>query len=312
MSRRLVPHSSERGATLLTVLFIVFLMSAAALATTQAVTGMIASVRSTHGSQEASWLALAAAETAASALEQFRAQSADGVPPDADIALPSGKAQVHFADATNCFNINALVAAGASEPDAGALAANEDAFRRLLTAAGLTGTDAEALTRQTAAWIAAQKRDPAARGSWPGFRSPGELGAIEGFEPDVRLRLAPLLCARQPGLAGPVNINTLTRDELPVLAALLSDGAETGPLAGMIELRPAGGWLTVDEFILGLTERGIGMPEASASLLRMAPQAFRARVLIEAAGRKMIVETELQPYADGRVRASQPRWEVLQ
>jgi hypothetical protein len=92
----------------------------------------------------------------------------------------------------------------------------------------------------------------------------------------------------------------------------LSDGAETGPLAGMIELRPAGGWLTVDEFILGLTERGIGLPESSASLLRTAPQAFRARVLIEAAGRKMIVEAELQPQADGRVRASQPRWEVLQ
>lgn len=304
--------TSERGATLLTVLFIVFLMSAAALATTQAVTGMTISVRNTHDAQEQGWLALAAAETAASALEQYRVQSTDSVPPEAELAMAGGAALIRFSDATNCFNLNALVAAAASEPEAGARADNEAAFRRLLVASGLPESDADTLTRRTSVWIAEQKRTPAARGLWPGFRSAGELGAIEGFDREIRLRLAPLLCAGTPGLPNPVNINTLTREDVPVLAALLADGAETGRLVSLIEQRPAGGWLTADEFVLGLTERGVGMPEASVSLLRTEPQAFRAQVLLEDGDRRMIVETELQPQADGHVRAGRARWEVLQ
>lgn len=257
----------EKGATLLSVLVIVMLMSAAAVAATDALARSIMIAKSSSARAETFWTARAAADAAGSylskAVEGVGAQlTEESALLTEQISLPAGHGLVVLSihDATNCFNLNALV----DEPgDAGVGEAQLSAYLDLLVAADLNQAEAQSLAAKLADWVDA---DTSSRtyGAEDGYyaslaepyRTPGrplrnisELRAVAGYDADILEQLAGLVCLR-PGMAqAALNLNTLTADQAPLLTALFSPELSSADAMTLIDRRPSGGWDSVEAFL---------------------------------------------------------------
>ncbi|CAH0532343.1 hypothetical protein VST7929_00161 [Vibrio stylophorae] len=76
-----------------------------------------------------------------------------------------------------------------------------------------------------------------------------ELRAIQGVTPKMMGQITPLLCAL-PDTRWLLNINTITADQAPILAALLYPSISLSQVQQLIEQRPYDGWSDLDSFWL--------------------------------------------------------------
>jgi general secretion pathway protein K len=260
-------RSREAGATLLSVLVIVMLMSVAAVAATDALARSVMIAKSSSARAETFWTARGAADAAGAylskATEGAGAQlNEDSTLLKAPVTLPAGHGLVVFSvgEASNCFNLNALVddSGEASVGDA-QLAAYQD----LLVATDLNEAEAQSLAAKLADWIDADSSSRA-YGAEDGYyaslaepyRTPGrrlrnisELRAVAGYDADVLARVSGLVCLR-PGISQPtLNLNTLTVDQAPLLSALFSPELSGAEARTLIDRRPTGGWESVEAFL---------------------------------------------------------------
>ncbi|MDX1294142.1 MAG: type II secretion system minor pseudopilin GspK [Hyphomonas sp.] len=262
------PHSrqKERGATLLSVLLIITLMSAAALAATDALARSISVSRLSSSRADAFWGIRGAVTVAGVMLDELAGAQAALTADSSIFHEPTvftssrGTITVQLYEATNCFNLNALKLGGVD--DSGGLPPGQ--LSRLLEGAGLFSSDARHLVDALADWMdadasprAAGAEDAVYRGRDIPHRTPGQrlvslsdVRAVEGFTPDVLARIAGLVCVRAPSDHAPLNLNTLSVDQAPLLAARFSSQLSVGEAERLILARPDGGWLNVDEFLL--------------------------------------------------------------
>lgn len=251
MSRRY----SEQGAALLSVLILVAVIGAltAGLFDRMRLATHLAS--NAAGQQLARTLAISA-ET----LLLARLDAATANPPTGRFTLPlaGAGATAELADATGCFNLNSLVVGrlGQTLPRFAAVAQ----FGRLLVALDIGAAEADHLAAATADWIDSDDialpggaEDAVyARAGTP-YRTAGALmaetsewRAVAGVTAAVYARARPYLCALPTTDATPVNVNTLTPAQAPVLAALA--GRPLTVARDAIAERPAGGWPDVAAF----------------------------------------------------------------
>ena len=257
----------ERGASLLSVLVIVMLMSVAAVAATDALARSVAIAKSSGARAETFWTARGAADAAASYLVKIFETTGGHFNDESDlftqrVTLPAGRGLVVFSvrEASNCFNLNALLdeATGAAISDGQA-----SAYGKLLVATGLNIAEAQSLSDKLADWMDADdsSRSYGAengyyaslgepyRTSGRRLRNISELKAVAGYSPDILERLGPLICVR-PGQAQPVlNVNTLQPDQAPLLIALFSNELSESEARDLIQMRPTNGWADIEAFL---------------------------------------------------------------
>lgn len=261
------PFDRESGASLLSVLVIVMLMSAAAVAATDALARSVMIAKSSDARAETFWTARGAAVAGASYLRKAMELTEGHFTDESElftqpVTLPAGHGIVAMSveEASNCFNLNALL-----NEDGGTMVGESElaAYQNLLVATGLNEAEADALAAKLADWIdsdsstrtyGAENGVYAALGepyrtSNTRLRSVSELRAIDGYDPDVLARIEGLLCLHPGNEQSVLNLNTMTEDQAPLLVALFSSELSDSDAQGLIESRPAGGWESVEAFV---------------------------------------------------------------
>jgi len=77
---------------------------------------------------------------------------------------------------------------------------------------------------------------------------PSELRAVAGVTPAIYARLKPWICTLPVTDLSPLNVNTLTPDQAPLVAMLLPGKLDLARARAIIEARPADGWSEIADF----------------------------------------------------------------
>jgi general secretion pathway protein K len=80
------------------------------------------------------------------------------------------------------------------------------------------------------------------------FADPGEARLLAGMTPEIFARVQPWLCVLPEAQLSPLNVNTLTAAQAPLLAMLAPGQIDARRAARVIEARPRGGWANMIEF----------------------------------------------------------------
>ena len=80
------------------------------------------------------------------------------------------------------------------------------------------------------------------------FAEVSELRAVAGMAPEIYERLRPWLCALPSTDLSPINVNTLSPDQAPLLAMLAPEQISLESARMVFARRPAGGWGSLSDF----------------------------------------------------------------
>ena len=259
--------SPERGATLLSVLLIVMLMSVAVLGATEALGRAVQVNKVSTARSDTFWSVRGVAkagevmvrEAMAATGGEFTAGSAILTEPII-IPLEHGILTARFEDASNCFNLNTLLEGG-RPGDVDHAQAN--VYQHLLMSAGLLEGDARRLTDSLSDWLDEDSRARVSGAEDASYRiadiphragntmleNVSELLAINGYTRDIVHRLIPLICVRKPDERTALNINTLRSDQAALLSSMFSEELSRSDAERIIAQRPEYGWQSVAEFL---------------------------------------------------------------
>jgi general secretion pathway protein K len=260
-------RDEEKGVALLTMLLIVAVMSALAVAVLDDIRFAIRRTTNAELTGQARWYALGAETLARQQLARLAMASPDRTPVGDEVlgvwrAFPveGGVINAKLDDAGNCFNLNSVVE-GAPEywlrRETGLRQ-----YRALLTELGFAPREALSLSEALADWIdtdggrnTAGAEDETYLDEPAPYRTSGallaevsELRAIRGYEPEIYDLVRPFVCALPTAELSPLNVNTLTPEQA-VLLTVLTDRAITLETARqLIAGRPADGWANTTDF----------------------------------------------------------------
>ena len=185
-----------------------------------------------------------------------------GLGDEQSFATPRFGVTARLVPASNCFNTNALAVVN----DESALVINEPAYQQyvmLLRAVGLFEGEALSLADALADWIdeddvprssgaesrTYQNRDVSYRSSGQMLSNMTELRSVEGYTREVLLQFDHLLCAYPSATQNTLNLNLLEPNQAPLLHAMFSNELSVDVAMRIIEARPTGGWISIQEFM---------------------------------------------------------------
>lgn len=254
----------QRGAALLSILFIVAALAVAALVTTMAIAQQTTLAKAASRRADANWAAYSAEALALSAVVEMSGITGGqltgltvGLSRPVVLPLRGGVVSLQLSDASNCFNINAL-----ANPDEGAATYARLSWANLLRDLDIPATDASSLANALADWLDADSNTrqggaedgyyltlrPAYRAANQPMDSPAELASVMGYTSPLRKALAPLICARPELQMTRLNINTLRPDQASLLRAAYSDALTLAAAERILQDRPDTGWASVADF----------------------------------------------------------------
>ncbi|RLM02371.1 type II secretion system minor pseudopilin GspK [Gibbsiella quercinecans] len=257
----------QRGVALLVVLLMLALMAALAAVMAERSGRSLLRAEGQLGRQQAKWYALGAESLAGNILlrdaldspqrthlAQFWAQQGRQFPVD------GGEIQGRIRDGRACLNLNAINQSADNNGTALTTPYPAQVLQYLLINLGEEDVRAQQVTGAVRDWIDADGY-PAANGaedaSYASLSPPyrpanqpmsdiSELRTVYGVDADLYQRLLPYVCVLpQETLA--ININTLSEEQAPLLAALLLNQLDSGQAAALLSLRPRTGWESLDE-----------------------------------------------------------------
>ncbi|WP_106640060.1 type II secretion system minor pseudopilin GspK [Allosphingosinicella vermicomposti] len=280
--KRFVPPKGERGAALLTVLLLVAVMGALAavalermrLATSIAVnTAALDQARAyAFGVERLMLLAmndLLAAESERTSLQSGWQDQQRQIP------LPGGGiALARATDGGNCFNLNSLATAPEGAPGTVSNPTAIVQFAGLMQVLEVPQGQAVRIAESAADWVdgdgAANPQggeDSAYRGGGTPylpanapFADASEIRAVQGMTTDIYARVRPYLCALPDHELSPINVNTLTPEQAPLISMLEPRMIPLDVARRVIAERPAGGWSNLADFWTGGALAGITLP----------------------------------------------------
>ncbi|WP_313081116.1 type II secretion system minor pseudopilin GspK [Atlantibacter sp.] len=277
----------QRGVALLVVLILLVLMSVMAARISQQFTGNLQRIQYQLSQQKLRWAILSADRQIRSALEKDMAdpQKAGAFkqlwdePLETDVDGVVVKSNV--VDGQNCFNVNSLLpspaaatatpaAVTSTQPDSGDPNAglSEEEQRKkmveyLLNSTGINPMTAETLYKQLNDYLGVENSDPNALATdftqaYASQKPPrvpahqmmvsiSEIKLLPDFPVGYYPRVAQLFCAL-PTTKTAVNVNTLERDQAPLLSAMFFGSLTAEDVMRLIDQRPETGWETVDSF----------------------------------------------------------------
>lgn len=308
----------EQGVALLSVLLLVAVMSVMAVTVLDEIRFGVRRSANAEAVGQARWYALGAEALARSrigALVRSQARLTGWSGRTVSYPVDGGTIQARISDGAACFNLNSVVQPPLEAPrrrDAGVAQ-----FVDLAEAAGLTEREGEMLAAALVDWIDAdplRESGGAEDEAYDGYRTAGallaetsELRAIRGFTPEIYGRLRPYVCALPTADLSPINPNTLTEAQAPLLVMLTEGRMPLAVARRLIAARPAQGW-AAEEF-LGLpafVEAPLG-PEADDQI-KDTPRFFRLETEVAFGDAEVFSSALLEADAAGRVRLVARRW----
>lgn len=317
----------REGMALLTVLLLVAVMAVVCVAILDDVRYSVRRATNAEMQSQAQWYA-AGAETLARA-QISRMLKADPVRTPLEpewngraVSLPidGGTLTATLADGQACFNLNSLVLGVGEDLTARPLGAAQ--FVALGRAVGVADSRMLAMADALTDWLDA---DTAARplgaedGAYAGLAQPyrtggvllaevSELRAIRGVDAATYRRLRPYLCALPNSGLSPLNVNTLTPEQAPLLTMLTGGALSVERARRVIAGRPAAGWPDTAAFWAQPALDGLELDAEARGQITVLTRFFDLRVDVELGGSRAVRTALLEVGVDGRVRTVIQRW----
>lgn len=169
--------------------------------------------------------------------------------------VPGGIATARLVDGGNCFNLNS-VAEGLVPTDLAPRPAGVQQFIALMRILEIPEGEAHRVAAATADWVDGDSipnpdgaEDETYAGAATPYRAantliadPSELRAIAGVTPELYARLRPWVCALPTTDLSPLNVNTLTPEQAPLVAMLVPDQLDLNRARGILTARPVEGF----------------------------------------------------------------------
>lgn len=314
--------SRQRGAALLIVLLLVATLSFIVMSISDRM--ILASSRAANARVRAEllWrahgaevLVRSAIETAASGAEfRFSPENPFFKAP-IEFPMDNGGAIVDFSDATACFNVNALAQSeAASGPGRGDRRIAE--LESLLNSLEFKDADPKRLAAVIADWIDADSFQtpqgaeddyyanlPAPYRTGGGvIADPTELRAAAGVSAATYRRMRAFLCALPETELAPVNVNMLTPEAAPVLAALIGEGVSLAAIETAISNRPAAGYSSPDQFWSDAAFAGKNISEEARGRVKLRSKYVEADTAIRYHDQRMMLRLLYEVSDDGKAR----------
>lgn len=316
MARR---ASSETGAALLTVLLLVAVMAIIAAAALERLTlatrlaanaGAVDQARAYADAAEQVGLLriadLVALQPGKTTLRGGWLNAPQAVP------VPGGSAIVRVTDGGNCFNLNSLVA-GDDESSLKIRPVAVAQFVGLMQALGIDPRIGQGIATATADWIDTDSvpqpggaEDESYAQLQPPYRTSNrfmidasELRAVRGVTPALYGILRPWVCALPEATLSPINVNTLTQAQAPLIAMLLPGKIGVDQARQYLAQRPADGYGGSVAFWAVPARAGI-VPDAEAGAqVQVRTRYFRAAVAVDMGGIEVnevaLIDAQKQP-----------------
>lgn len=307
----------EQGVALLSVLLLVAVMSVMAVTVLDEIRFGVRRAANAQAVGQARWYALSAEALARShirSLKQAQVRSIGWSGRTVAFEVEGGVIQAKLSDGGNCFNLNSVV-----EGPLEGLRRRADGVHQLVNLAsslGFTERQAESLAAALVDWLDAdplRESGGAEDESYDGYRTAGallaersELRAIRGFGPDEYERLKPYVCALPTTDLSPLNVNTLTEGDAPLVAMLGDEPLPLPVVRRVIAARPPGGWTNTD-FYNRLTDSGVELG-AETSQLKEDPRYFRLETEVTYGDAEAVGSALLEADGAGRVMVVARRW----
>ncbi len=265
LSRR---DKSECGASLVSALLLVAVMSSLAMAL---VTDLRFSMRRSANLEvrdQAYWYAMGAREFAEISIERAMQAPDDMLRPDADwlsgqrvFPINDGQLVGRVRDASNCFNLNSLVSIEAN----GLLVGDplqQRRFDALLQAIGLPVQQSATITAELVDWLDSDQRPVISGAEDDSYARAGrhyrtgntllaereELLALASMTPRLYSEIAPFVCAHPVVDNVPLNINTMQFDQAPLLVAMFEGELSRTTADALLIERPQTGFDAMQVF----------------------------------------------------------------
>ncbi len=318
----------ERGAALLAVLLLVAVTGAIAAAAMEKLRLSRAVAANAYALDQARAHANGIAELAMLTIDDLQSQDRDKTTLAGgwqgsvrQVPLPDGGlATVRVVDGGNCFNLNSVVE---GDPRTRLVRRNTGVsqFAGLMMLIGVGEGEARRIAEAAADWADSDSRsaaggaeDAAYGGGDTPFRVPntlfadvGEARALAGMTPDIFAAVRPWLCALPVTDLSPLNVNTLTEDQAPLLAMLAPGQIDVARARRIIAARPAAGWDNMVDFWLTESLSELAIPADA----RLQPQVKSAWFALDVRVALMDAEFAEDVLVDARmapVRLSARSW----
>ena len=297
---------NERGAALLTVLLLVAVIgviAAASLERLKLQTHLSGNMAAIDQARHYAYAGEAIARTRisdASSADRTMTVSGDWLDRANAFPIDNGTATVKVSDGGNCFNLNSLV----SQSEQGERVIRPVAVRQfeaLMTLIGIQPRAAGQVAQASVDWIDSDTLpQPGGAEDETYTRAPmpyraanalmadaSEIKAVAGMDPAIYARIRPWICALPAAELSPLNINTLRRDQAPLVAMLLPDGLSLAFAQRMIDERPATGYSAVENFWSKPALRGISPPVEVMAQTKIKTRWFALEMQIELGGAEL-------------------------
>jgi general secretion pathway protein K len=292
---------SERGAALLTVLLLVAAMATiAAVALERLNLATKLAVNSAAKDQSRGYALAAEALVKVridDALQSGNRDYVRWVGRRFTLPLPNGVGSATLMDGGNCFNINSLVS-GDEITGFAPRAAGGRQFEALLILLGVDAQQAKIARDSVTDWIDSDSV-PSPFGAEDSFYARGqsryltarhpivevsEILEVQGITPAVFRRIKPWLCALPTTDLSPININSLTLDQAPLLAMLFGGNVPIARAQLLIADRPVAGYASMTSFWSRPEVSALSADFEVTSQVRLSSRWLRAKIAVEAAG----------------------------
>jgi len=268
MARQANFRDRQCGAALLTVLLMVTVMSALAVAVIDDIRFAMRRTGNANLYAQAGWYVRGAEDFAQQLVKETPADVLNAALADetakqtsATFDIEGGWIKARVEDGANCFNLNSVVEdAGSGDYKVNPRGVTE--FTNLLKALDVNEGDREELAAALVDWIDSDTR-PQPRGAedyeYSALPVPyrtgntlladvSELRAIKGFDATVVRMLEPYVCARPDTDKMVLNINSLRPDQAILLSALVGEALKPYDAENLIAERPADGYPSAQAF----------------------------------------------------------------
>lgn len=317
----------REGMALLTVLLLVAVMSVVAVAILDDVRFSVRRTTNVETQSQAQWYAAGAEILARGQIKRLLAAGPARTPLEPEwngrtlsFPIDGGVLTATVSDGQACFNLNSLVLGVGEDLTARPLGAVQ--FRALGRAVGAPDSRMQAIADALTDWLDADSvplplgaEDGAYAGLATPYRTGGvllaevsELRAIKGVDADTWRRLRPYVCALPTSRLSPLNVNTLTPEQAPLLT-MLTGGLLPPPRArAVIASRPRDGWPDAAAFWAQPALAALPVPDEARDQITVLTRFFDLRVDVELGGSHAVRTALLEAGSDGRVRTVIQRW----
>jgi general secretion pathway protein K len=131
---------------------------------------------------------------------------------------------------------------------------------------------------------------------------------VKGVDAEAYRRLRPYVCALPTSQLSPLNVNTLTPEQAPLITMLT--GGVVGPerARAVIARRPRDGWASSEAFWSQSELQGYSPDDETRAQATVLTRFFRLRVDVDYAGVRAVRTALLEARPDGAVRTVIQRW----